>query len=256
MILLRLVIAGILLCIPTTSVEALAFSSPISHVPNWAALRTPEEWNRSFSEYTQDELIALPAYNLTNLTTPLTEILIRPSEENLQKLTAKLTYSTRFFGDYTLDSNEFEAVHPGIDIKAPRGTPVHSIGSGEVHFAGVDPQFGNMIITEHQLNNQTIYAIYAHLDELFVTQADPVDATSLIGIVGTSGNSTNPHLHFQFDWKIAEGPHTPYWPTSLPSRTVAQKYTINPFDLITVPTEHSIARVSDLLLEQQELSLR
>jgi murein DD-endopeptidase MepM/ murein hydrolase activator NlpD len=86
-------------------------------------------------------------------------------------------------------------VHKGIDIAAPVGTPVWAVTSGVVEFAGWDDSgYGNMIDIRH---HDGLLTRYAHLSHIYAQQGSVVDQSQVIGAVGTTGNSTGPHLHFE-----------------------------------------------------------
>lgn len=82
--------------------------------------------------------------------------------------------------------------HNGIDIPAPIGTPVASMGPGRVVFAGVRGANGKLVVVEHADGSR---ASYAHLDSFDVQTGDPVSAGAVIAKVGNTGRSTGPHLH-------------------------------------------------------------
>jgi murein DD-endopeptidase MepM/ murein hydrolase activator NlpD len=84
--------------------------------------------------------------------------------------------------------------HKGIDIKASTGTPVLSTGKGKVLEAGYNHSFGNYILIKH---NEQYTTRYAHLSELKVDNAQPVGKGDIIGLVGNSGISFTPHLHYE-----------------------------------------------------------
>ena len=85
--------------------------------------------------------------------------------------------------------------HTGIDYAAAAGTPVAAAGRGCVTFAGWDPGgYGNLVIVGHRLG-MTSY--YAHLSSIAVARGTCVVAGNRIGRVGSTGNSTGPHLHFE-----------------------------------------------------------
>jgi len=110
----------------------------------------------------------------------------------------------RYGGVFT----DTDIVHTGIDIDAPLDTPVYAVGSGVVRWAGFglylnntdknDP-YGLAVAIEHDFgyNGQKLYTIYAHLDRVDVFKGQKVDTTTQIGIVGNTGNTTGPHLHFE-----------------------------------------------------------
>jgi len=85
--------------------------------------------------------------------------------------------------------------HRGVDYAAPTGTPAHSVGDGVVDFAGVQGGFGNVVIVRHGNSHSTVYA---HLSRINVRKGQAVTQGQVVGLVGTTGWSTGPHLHFEF----------------------------------------------------------
>lgn len=97
-------------------------------------------------------------------------------------------------------------VHHGVDFPNETGTPVLAAGSGSVIHAGPFPSprdgvnyYGNTVIIHHdwQWQGQDVYTLYAHTLELFVSVGDYVQPGQLIAGVGSSGEVTGPHLHFE-----------------------------------------------------------
>jgi murein DD-endopeptidase MepM/ murein hydrolase activator NlpD len=87
--------------------------------------------------------------------------------------------------------------HNGIDIAASIGTPIIAAGSGRVIVArnsGYNGGYGKMIIISHDKGVQTVYA---HVNEVYITQGQTVTQGQIIGEVGNTGKSTGPHLHFE-----------------------------------------------------------
>ena len=84
--------------------------------------------------------------------------------------------------------------HMGTDFGAPVGTPVQTIGSGRVEFAGRKGGEGNMIQIAHSDGYETMYL---HLSRMFVHQGERVEIGKTIGLVGSTGLSTGPHLDFR-----------------------------------------------------------
>jgi murein DD-endopeptidase MepM/ murein hydrolase activator NlpD len=83
----------------------------------------------------------------------------------------------------------------GINIAAPRGTPVHSIDAGTVAYSGNEVKgYGNIVLIKHA--NGWISA-YAHLDDVTVKPGDTIAAGQVIAKVGESGGVTEPQLHFE-----------------------------------------------------------
>lgn len=85
--------------------------------------------------------------------------------------------------------------HYGIDISAPIGTNICAAESGTVIISSYGTSGnGNYITIEHNGNYKTLYA---HCKDLFVKEGDTVEKGELIASVGSTGNSTGPHLHFE-----------------------------------------------------------
>ena len=84
--------------------------------------------------------------------------------------------------------------HMGTDYGAPIGTPVQTIGSGKVVFAGRKSGEGNMVQVAHANGYETMYL---HLSKMFVHAGERVEIGKTIGLVGSTGLSTGPHLDFR-----------------------------------------------------------
>ncbi len=86
------------------------------------------------------------------------------------------------------------AFHRGIDIAGNYGTPVLASQSGIVALATTRPSYGNLVILDH---GGGVLTAYAHLNEYYVTPGQHVEVGEVIAAVGSTGNSTGPHLHFE-----------------------------------------------------------
>jgi murein DD-endopeptidase MepM/ murein hydrolase activator NlpD len=88
--------------------------------------------------------------------------------------------------------------HLGTDYGAPIGTPVQTIGSGRVEFAGRKGGDGNMVKIAHSQGYETMYL---HLSRILVRVGEHVDIGKTIGLVGMTGLATGPHLDFRISQK-------------------------------------------------------
>ncbi|MBP5357596.1 MAG: M23 family metallopeptidase [Treponema sp.] len=83
--------------------------------------------------------------------------------------------------------------HGGIDMACPTGTPIYAASEGEVITAGWSNVYGNYVIVSHHSGYKTLYG---HMSSILVTKGQYVYTTTKIGKVGSTGQSTGPHLHF------------------------------------------------------------
>lgn len=84
--------------------------------------------------------------------------------------------------------------HTGLDIAASAGTPIKAAASGTVTFAGRKGSYGNMLVITHSNGVQTYYA---HCSKLYASVGKTVSQGDIVAAVGTTGNSTGPHLHLE-----------------------------------------------------------
>ena len=84
--------------------------------------------------------------------------------------------------------------HMGIDIAAPSGTPILAAVDGIVIIASREAEYGRLVCLDHGHGYTTMYG---HLKDIHVKPGDRVQAGQILGTVGTSGNTTGPHLHYE-----------------------------------------------------------
>ena len=124
----------------------------------------------------------------------------------------------RLMGGYGQRSDPFSgegAMHTGIDISAPIGTPVKVTADGIVLHANWNGGYGRCVIIDHGNGYQTWYA---HLSKMDVMEGQEVRQGEIIGRVGSTGRSTGAHLHYEV--RIHSTPVNPY---RFMQRTVAVK---------------------------------
>lgn len=85
--------------------------------------------------------------------------------------------------------------HTGMDLGAANGAKIYAMQKGRVVRAAYDSGYGNFVILEHPNGIRTLYA---HCSKLKVKVGDSVDKGDVIALVGSTGNSTGPHLHIEF----------------------------------------------------------
>ena len=84
--------------------------------------------------------------------------------------------------------------HTGLDISTSRGTGIRPIANGTVVFASYKGSYGNLVIIDH---GNGVQSYYAHCNAIYVSNGQAVDTNSVIAAVGSTGNSTGPHLHLE-----------------------------------------------------------
>ncbi|MCM3716272.1 peptidoglycan DD-metalloendopeptidase family protein [Alkalihalobacillus oceani] len=107
--------------------------------------------------------------------------------------------------------------HNGIDIANQIGTPIYAAASGRVKWAHYVNGYGNTVLIEHLIDNQTYETLYGHMDQISVRIGDTVSQGDYIGSMGNTGFSTGPHLHFEL--------HVGRWNSG-------KSNAINPLDLL------------------------
>lgn len=100
------------------------------------------------------------------------------------------TISSRFGARSRIRSS----VHTGLDIAASSGTPIKAVSGGTVIFSGTKGSYGKMVVISHGNGVETYYA---HCSSLNVSVGENVSQGQIIAKVGSTGNSTGPHLHLE-----------------------------------------------------------
>ena len=88
----------------------------------------------------------------------------------------------------------YEACHPGIDIAVPTGTPIRAAAAGRVAIAGWVGGYGNYTCIQH---SASLSSCYGHQSSIQVSVGQSVSQGQVIGLSGSTGNSTGPHVHFE-----------------------------------------------------------
>ena len=84
--------------------------------------------------------------------------------------------------------------HTGLDIAAPAGTPIKAAADGKVIFSGYSGGYGYVVKLD---NGNGVETYYGHCSKLYVSTGEKVEAGDIIAAVGSTGNSTGNHLHFE-----------------------------------------------------------
>lgn len=98
------------------------------------------------------------------------------------------------FGTRNDPLNRRTGVHEGIDLGAPFGTPVYATGDGVVEFAGPWDRYGLTVDINH---GNGVTTRYAHMSRIKVKEGQKVSRSTVVGLLGNTGRSTGPHLHYE-----------------------------------------------------------
>jgi murein DD-endopeptidase MepM/ murein hydrolase activator NlpD len=88
----------------------------------------------------------------------------------------------------------YSRLHAGLDIGNAYGTPIWSAAAGTVIYSGWRGGYGNAVVVDH---GGGVSTLYGHLNERLVAEGDTVDRGEWVGLMGSTGLSTGPHLHFE-----------------------------------------------------------
>lgn len=101
---------------------------------------------------------------------------------------------TSGFGKRKDPINRRRAMHQGVDLKAPLRTPVQATGPGTVVHAGRKGRYGRVVEVDHGMG---VRSRYAHLAAIKVKRGQRIADGQVVGLLGNSGRSTGPHLHYE-----------------------------------------------------------
>ena len=88
----------------------------------------------------------------------------------------------------------YTKMHRGVDFAAPKGTPILAAGDGIIDYAGWNGSYGKYIRIRH---NSSYKTVYAHLSKILKSRNSKVNQGDVIGLLGSTGRSTGPHLHYE-----------------------------------------------------------
>ncbi len=102
-------------------------------------------------------------------------------------------------------------LHSGLDVSAPKGTPIAAAQGGTVLLAGVQGGYGNVVIVDH---GDGVSTLYGHMSKINVSKGQQVDRGDVVGLVGATGTATGNHLHFEVRINGEATNPRPYLPAS------------------------------------------
>jgi murein DD-endopeptidase MepM/ murein hydrolase activator NlpD len=124
-----------------------------------------------------------------------------------------------YFGERSDPFSGEGAFHTGVDIRAPSGTPVHAAADGVVLRASFVGGYGRLVVIDHGNGLQTYYA---HLSRFAVVPGQEVRQGEVVGLVGSSGRATAPHLHYEV--REHGNPENPRYFLNRPATQPVRKY--------------------------------
>jgi murein DD-endopeptidase MepM/ murein hydrolase activator NlpD len=126
----------------------------------------------------------------------------------LKQTVLKLTLPTLYPVDVPYRSSSYgwrhdpllgiRAFHNGLDFSAAQGEPIRATADGRVKTVGRGPDYGKYVVIDHGDNLETRYA---HASKILVNEGDLIQREDVIGLVGNTGRSTGPHLHYEIRYK-------------------------------------------------------
>jgi len=111
-----------------------------------------------------------------------------------QVMPADIRMISSGFGYRSDPFNGHAAMHAGLDFRGPVGSPIHAAADGKVTFVGTRSGYGNVVEISH---GNGMLTRYAHMSRQKATVGQVVEAGDVIGLIGSTGRSTGPHLHFE-----------------------------------------------------------
>ncbi|WP_416828614.1 SH3 domain-containing protein [Ectobacillus polymachus] len=97
--------------------------------------------------------------------------------------------------------------HYGVDIAAPGNVQILAAASGKVSRSYYSSSYGNVVFIKHNINGQQYETVYAHMKNRYVSEGDTVNQGQVLGYMGSTGEATGQHLHFELhkgEWNYAK----------------------------------------------------
>lgn len=149
-----------------------------------------------YSQQLENKVLALKlSFNKALITSQQnTTSTIHQHAINISNFPVKTGYISSRFGLRKDPIHGHSRLHKGLDIAARSGTFVYALGKGKVIFSGYKKGFGNVVEIQH---GSSVISRYAHLDMSLIDVGREIDGSEILGVVGTTGRSTGPHLHLE-----------------------------------------------------------
>ncbi|MER7710263.1 M23 family metallopeptidase [Streptomyces werraensis] len=139
----------------------------------------------------------LPRYSALVRRNPEQEGGVQTAGARLQQPVVTLSVTSPF-GSRKHPLTGVTKLHTGVDFHAPQGAQVSAAWGGVVEFAGMTPAYGYRVVIDHgTIEGKRLQTTYSHLSALQVSAGQSLAAGQAVGLVGSTGLSTGPHLHFE-----------------------------------------------------------
>lgn len=159
---------------------------------------TEDEINLTVEEKTTTNIEELNIKTLDIAKTNIIETLDIDTSKAITKINgikiATLPITGTISSRYGESSSIRASTHTGLDIAAKTGTPIKVIAKGKVTFAAESGSYGYLVKVDH---GNGVESWYGHTSKMYVTAGQEVKAGDVIALVGSTGNSTGPHLHLE-----------------------------------------------------------
>lgn len=157
---------------------------------NEVELTINEKTTKALEEIQIDDLEVAKENTVEKLNIDTTESIVDINGIKVATLPVTGTISSR----YGVSSKIRVSTHTGLDIAATTGTPIKVVADGTVAFAAYSGSYGYLVKVDHGNGVETWYG---HTSKILVKEGQEVKAGDTIALVGSTGNSTGPHLHFE-----------------------------------------------------------
>ena len=157
---------------------------------NEVELTINEKTTKALEEIQIDDLEVAKENTVEKLNIDTTESIADINGIKVATLPVTGTISSR----YGVSSKIRVSTHTGLDIAATTGTPIKVVADGTVTFAAYSGSYGYLVKVDHGNGVETWYG---HTSKMLVKEGQAVKAGDTIALVGSTGNSTGPHLHFE-----------------------------------------------------------
>ena len=157
---------------------------------NEVELTINEKTTKALEEIQIDDLEVAKENTVEKLNIDTTESIADINGIKVATLPVTGTISSR----YGVSSKIRVSTHTGLDIAATTGTPIKVVADGTITFAAYSGSYGYLVKVDHGNGVETWYG---HTSKMLVKEGQAVKAGNTIALVGSTGNSTGPHLHFE-----------------------------------------------------------